>query len=52
MRKRSSGQSDGEVGNALECGPGPNGDTGGIGRQDSSFRCVLGDGTESMCHGI
>ena len=36
-RKRSVGQSDGEVGNASEHGLGPNGDTGGTGRRDSSF---------------
>ena len=47
-RKRSADQTDGEVGNASEHGPGPNGDTGGTGRWDSSFRGVPSDDTESM----
>ena len=47
-RKRLAGQSDSEVGNAFECGPWPNGDTGGTGRWDSSFRGVPSNDTESM----
>ena len=39
---------DGEVGNASEHGLGPNGDTGGTGRRDSSFGGVPSDDTGSM----
>ena len=46
-RKRLAGQSDGEVDNASKYGQGPNRDTGGIGRWDSSFRCVPCNDIES-----
>ena len=51
-RKRSVGRIDGKVGNASEHGPGPNGDTGGTGRWDSSFGGVPSDDTGSMHQSI